>query len=99
MGKDINDLEAKQKSNSDKLEDIKEVIKAEVQNKIKKMNLDHFPPLTTLENNTENAPTAVQEKITQFREFVNTQCAERDEIMRRKCHLMIFNLKEPGIIE
>ena len=61
------------------------------------MNLD-FPPLA-LSNNAQAPTPATQEKIVQFREFVNSQCAEHDEIMKRKCQLMIFNLKEAGTAE
>ena len=99
MRKDITDLEETQKANTEKLKNIKETIKTEVNDIITKLNLNQFPPLVTTDDNTDAAPPAVKEKLTQFRQMVNTQCAERDEIMKRKCQLMIFNLKEPGTAE
>ena len=99
MKKDISDLEDTQKANTEKLKNIKEIIKTEVNDVISKLNLNQFPPLNTPDDNMDAAPPAVKEKLTQFRQFVNTQCAERDEIMKRKCQLMIFNLKEAGTAE
>ena len=99
---DIAKFERQQKSNSEKLNNIKTTIRSEVSEMVKEQVVEHikglnldFPPLTVA-NNTEAPTPETQEKISKFREFVNSQCAERDEIMKRKCQLMIFNLKEAG---
>ena len=105
---DINNAKTQQAVNTEKLNnlntivrnEVSEIIKTQVEECIKEINLDRqFPLLPTRNDSNEPAPPAVQEKITQFRKFVNEQCAERDEILKRKQQLMIFNLKEAATPE
>ena len=77
---DIVKIETQQKSNTEKLSNIKATIRSEVSEMVKEQVVEHikglnleFPPLTVA-NNAEAPTPETQEKISKFREFVNSQC-------------------------
>ena len=103
LKKEVEDNKTQTATNSEKLNSLKttilkevnETLKLKVSECMKEINLDQqFPLLPTSTEKGDQNPPAVQERITQFRELVNDQCAEHEEIMKRKLQLMIFNLKE-----
>ena len=96
----VTELKTQQAKNTESLTNLKATIHSEVDEVIKKklderINELNFPTLLPTDTNTNN-DQAPARNISTFKEFINTQCAERDEIMKRKNQLMIFNFKEAG---
>ena len=76
------------------LETIRSEMKQEVENKVKEQNLISFPVLPATDGAMEtnqDQPTVNQQY---FRELVNSQVAEMEDIKKRKFQLIIQNLKE-----
>ena len=100
----VKSLEANVKTNdeaikslkSSLLESLRSELKTEVKNQLQSQNIASFPALPTPDGEMETDQN--QDRSNQnrqiFREMINDQCAEREEIMRRKFQLVIFNLKE-----
>ena len=78
------------------LSSLREELKTEVINQIKNQNIVSFPALPNPEGEmeTDQSQSTVNRNQQIFREMINDQCAEREDIMKRKYQLMIANLKE-----
>ena len=78
------------------LSTLRDELKSDVQKQIKDQNIVSFPALPDPESVMETDQNASNANKNQqiFRDMINNQCAEREEIMRRKYQLIITNLKE-----
>ena len=92
------------KTNADAIKDLKSTllntlrveIKADVKKEIKDQNIVSFPALPTPDGamETDQVQTNADQTRKIFKEMINDQCAEREDIMKRKFQLIIANFKE-----
>ena len=78
------------------LDTLRSELKAEVENQVKNQNIVSFPALPDPDKDmeTDESQSTANKHQQIFREMINNQCAEREEIMKRKYQLIISNLKE-----
>ena len=104
---DIETIKSDVKTNKDEVENLKASLldtlriemKQEVDKQVKAQNLITFPVLPNTDGAMETNQDQPSQNQIMFREFVNNTVAEREEIMKRKYQLVIFNLKEVNSAE